>query len=66
MKLTFECQTANTDTLVITINKHTQQVVFNTHSDFIPGLSIILNNKQTSELIRFLQTHLTKILLKES
>jgi len=66
MKLELECQTVNTDTLVITTNKHTQQVVFSTHSDFISGLSIILNNKQTSELIRFLQTHLTKILLKES
>ena len=66
MKLTFECQTANTDTLVITINKHTQQVVFRPYNEDKPGLSVMLNNKQTSELIRFLQTHLTKILLKES
>ena len=64
MKLELECQTVNTDTLVITTNKHTQQVVFRPYNEDKPSLSIILNNKQTSELIRFLQTHLTKILLE--
>ena len=64
MKLTLECQTVNTDTLVITTNNHTQQVVFRPYNEDKPGLSVIINNKQTSELIRFLQTHLTKILFE--
>ena len=66
MKLELKCQTVNTDKLVITTNNHTQEVVFRPYNEFYPGLSVIINNKQTSELIRFLQTHLTKILLEES
>ena len=66
MKLELECQTVSTDKLVITANNYTQQTVFRPYNEDKPSSSIILNIRQTSELIRFLQTHLTKILLEES